>query len=168
MDTVLPKLNTFSIVKDNIREAVEKGWTALCPQRNITLNSWNGQGWIIVDPASGAAGYLLAGRLVSGDTVEIINGGSATEPTGTAFARFMAGIYHYLEELTLLGVGLCYLGAIVKLWPHIVGGGALVTCLTIGTYLFVGILAIAVIAWLIYMEHKPSVYSTRRRKYMYC
>ena len=56
VDVVLPKLNTFSIVKDNIREAVEQGWIALCPQRNITLNDWNGQGWLIVDPASGSAG----------------------------------------------------------------------------------------------------------------
>jgi len=167
VDTVLPKLNTFSIVKDNIREAVENGRTALCPQRNITLNSWNGQGWIIVDPASGAAGYLLAGRLISGNTVEIINGGSTTEPAETAFVRFMAGIYHYLEELAALGVGLCYLGAIVKLWPHIVGGGALVTCLTVGTLLFVGILAIAVIVWLINREH-TVLSKRRRRRSMYC
>lgn len=94
--------------------------------------------------------------------VEVINGGSATEPKETAFARFMAGIYHYLEELTLLAVGLCYLGAIVALWPHIAGSGTLVIFLTIGTYLSVRIFAIAVIAWLIYMEHKPSVYSMRR------
>ncbi|MEA1991698.1 MAG: hypothetical protein U9N58_05825 [Thermodesulfobacteriota bacterium] len=169
VNTVLPKLNTFSIVKDNIRQAVEKGWTALCPQRNITLNDWNGQGWLIVDPSSGAAGYLLVGHLVSGNTIEIINGGSSTEPTATAFARFMAGIYHFLDEIVLIGFALLPFYVLVYYWADIVAGGMLVAFLQVGALVFVGILALAVIIFLIYMEHTVlSKRRRRRRNSMYC
>ena len=66
IDQILPQLDTFDIVKENIIEAVEMGWTAVVPQRNIQLNQWYGAGWIIMDPDTGSAGYLLAGYLVSG------------------------------------------------------------------------------------------------------
>lgn len=107
IDAVLPQLNTFSIVKDNIRESVEKGWIAICPQRNITLKDWNGQGWLVIDSDSGAAGYLLAGHLVSGNTVEVINGGSATEATeetitGSAIGDFILHLHHWKALITVM------------------------------------------------------------------
>jgi hypothetical protein len=122
VDTVLPQLNTYSIVKDNIRSAVEKGYIAICPQRNITLNDWSGQGWIITDPDSGAAGYLLAGRLISGNTVEIINGGSATEaseesPTGFAFWDFVLKMNSWGDMLMTAGlIWVCVLGLLYVLY----------------------------------------------------
>ena len=69
IETVLPELSTYSIVKDNIREAVAQGWIAACPQRNMSLGDWTGQGWLIIDPASGSAGYLLAGGLVTNSVI---------------------------------------------------------------------------------------------------
>jgi hypothetical protein len=112
VDTVLPQINTYSIVKDNIRSAVENGWTALCPQRNITLNDWNGMGWLIIDPTSGAAGYLLAGCLVSGNAVKVINGGSSTEAseetTGSALGDFLLLLHHWGSIMMTAGLmGAC-------------------------------------------------------------
>lgn len=170
VDTVLPKLNTFSIVKDNIRQAVEKGWTALCPQRNITLNSWNGQGWIIVDPASGSAGYLLAGHLVSGNTVEIINGGSSTEPKGLEdipWVDLLHAFHTWLHDLGMLGIGIAFLAALIGGWVYIKAGGAVLIIFGGGALLFVGLLAIAVVLWYIWIRNEPILSNTRRRKYMY-
>jgi transglutaminase-like putative cysteine protease len=107
VDTVLPQLNTYSIVKDSIRSAVEKGWVAMCPQRNITLNDWNGQGWIIMNPDSGAAGYLLAGRLISGSTIEMTNGGSTSKPTKKYITGYLIGdfllLLHHWKAIIITG-----------------------------------------------------------------
>jgi len=78
IDEILPQLDTFDIVKQNIVDAINMGWTAVVPQTNIQLNQWYGAGWIIMDPDTGSAGYLLAGYLVSGSEV-IMGGGSGTK-----------------------------------------------------------------------------------------
>lgn len=115
IDAVLPQLNTFQIVKNSIRGAVENGWIAICPQRNITLNDWTGQGWIIADPATGGAGYLLAGSLVSG-MVSVINGGSGSEAspetiTGSAIGDFIYHAHHWGEIVMTAGLMLSCLYA---------------------------------------------------------
>ena len=108
IDTILPQLTTFSIVKESIRDAVENGWTVTCPERNITVNRWTGQGWIIADPASGAASYLLAGSLVSGTDVAVVNGGGATEaseesPTGSDIGDFLLHLHDWAVIVMIVG-----------------------------------------------------------------
>ena len=169
VDTALPKLNTFPVVINNIKNAVEKGWIAICPQRNITVNSWTGQGWIIMDPSSGSAGYLLAGRMVSSNTVEIINGGSGTEPKGLEdipFEHLTHLIHTFLHDMGVLGVGCAYLGALVKLWPYITVGSTWVVLLQVSALLAIGVLAIGIGLWLVWASHHPITISTRRRKYL--
>jgi hypothetical protein len=64
---------------------VNYGWTAVVPQRDIMVNQWYGQGWIVTDPETGAAGYLIAGGLVSGGAMSAA-GGNGTEPIETDIA----------------------------------------------------------------------------------
>jgi hypothetical protein len=45
---------------------LNSGWIAVVPRTALQVNQWYGYGWQIIDPNSGAAGYLIAGYLSSG------------------------------------------------------------------------------------------------------
>ncbi len=55
---ILPQLDTFTIVKQNITNFVNAGFIAVVPQRNQQVNSWRGMGWIVADPTTGSAGVI--------------------------------------------------------------------------------------------------------------
>jgi hypothetical protein len=167
VDTVLPKLNTFSIVKDNIREAVEQGWMALCPQRNLTLNDWNGQGWLIVDPASGSAGYLLAGHLVSGNTIEVINGGSETTPSEPGnLAEFLVHIVEWMLHMEHFGIAAFFAGAAGYFLPELIALGT-ITLVLGGLALFSTALLIGFVTlFLMYQQGTLEFTRIRRRRYI--
>ena len=154
VDTILPKLNTFSIVKENIRGAVERGWTAICPQRNITLNNWHGQGWIIVDPETGSAGYMIAGSLVSGSEV-ITCGGSGTDTVDMITDR----IHYYLNQLDgMLAalIGLAGVGVELVIIALASGTPWAIIFATVG----VAMVALSIIIFLLYYQHR-TYYSLR-------
>jgi len=77
---ILPQLDTFPIVKENISDFVNSGFIAVVPQRNQRFFNWLGTGWIVFDPNTGSAGYFIAGSLVLGGAATA--GGSS----GVAFA----------------------------------------------------------------------------------
>lgn len=69
-------------------------------QRGLQVNKWFGYGWQIIDPNSGAAGYLLAGYLTSGNIMET-SGGSGTTPVDEQYAINLSllGILEALAKL---------------------------------------------------------------------
>lgn len=83
---MLPQLDTFDIVKQNIIDFVNAGFIAVVPQRNQQVNDWLGMGWIVADPATGSAGYFIAGSLTGTSGVAVQAGGSTTEVTNAADA----------------------------------------------------------------------------------
>ena len=79
----LPLISAPAIVKQNISDSVlNYGWIAVIPQRGLQVNNWFGYGWQVLDPNSGAAGYLLAGYFTSGSAITA--GGSGTKPVNDA------------------------------------------------------------------------------------
>lgn len=46
----------------------------MVPQTGLQVNQWYGYGWQIIDPNSGAAGYLIAGYLTSGGIMTTVGG----------------------------------------------------------------------------------------------
>jgi hypothetical protein len=68
---ILPQLDTFAIVKENIVESINAGLVAVVPQRNLQFNDWLGMGWIVLDPATGSAGFLIAGFLTAGGSTSL-------------------------------------------------------------------------------------------------
>jgi|GEM_PF-4917250 len=59
-NTTIPSLEVSDFVKEKVREAVEKGYVVLIPQRNIVINDWEGTGYYIIDPETGAMAYMLS------------------------------------------------------------------------------------------------------------
>ncbi|MCR2803637.1 transglutaminase domain-containing protein [Paenibacillus soyae] len=66
--TVLPKLQVSSMVKSDITNAVNQGRIAIIPEHNIQFYDWNGTGYIVLDPNTGAAGYMLSGGTAGGSS----------------------------------------------------------------------------------------------------
>ena len=67
----LATITAHEHIKTTIRNYMKKGYIAIIPKDNITLNGWTGQTWIVYDPETGSAGYMIEGGL---------NGGEATAP----------------------------------------------------------------------------------------
>jgi len=88
-------------VKQNISDSVlNSGWIAVVPRTGLQVNQWFGYGWQIIDPNSGAAGYLLAGYLTSGN-IMATSGGSGTTPVDEQYAINLSllGILEALAKL---------------------------------------------------------------------
>lgn len=151
INQILPQLNTFSIVKENIIEAVNMGWVAIVPQQNIQLNNWYGAGWIIMEPTTGSAGYLIAGYLTSG-VVSTLSGGSTSKHGWVKnFEELVSAIHlmHKYVEFPLLkllvGAGVAYTPAAVHIAAGclvIAGGGSVIgvggVAILLGGVLLVG------------------------------
>lgn len=63
---VLPKLDVTSTVKTDITNSVNAGKKVTIPQRNIRYFDWTGTGYVVLDPATGAAAYMISGGTAGG------------------------------------------------------------------------------------------------------
>ena len=62
----LPKLQVSSAVKADIQSSVAAGRIVTIPQREFVKDGFRGVGYVVFDPDSGAAGYLISGGLAGG------------------------------------------------------------------------------------------------------
>ena len=68
MDTELEKLSVGSGVYRDIENAVNAGRIVTVPRRTLDIGSWRGSGYIVTDPETGEAGYLISGGIAGGST----------------------------------------------------------------------------------------------------
>jgi len=66
VDQILPRLQVSEAVKSQIKNSVSSGQVVIIPERDINFIDWNGVGYIVVDPASGAGAYMISGGLAGG------------------------------------------------------------------------------------------------------
>jgi hypothetical protein len=65
-DAILPLLKVDADTKANIEDAVNAGKVVTVSEQIISLNSWDGCGYIIVEPSTGAGAYMISGGLNGG------------------------------------------------------------------------------------------------------
>ncbi|MEW6104432.1 MAG: hypothetical protein AB1630_11575, partial [bacterium] len=70
---VLPILQVSSDVKSDLQDSINAGKVVTIPRSNITYNGWNGIGYIILDPDTGAGAYMISGGLAGGGTTNDAN-----------------------------------------------------------------------------------------------
>ncbi len=63
----LAGLGVSSEVKDQIRDALNRGWHAKVPNGPINYFGWQGTGYVLYDPQNGAGAYLIEGGLSGGE-----------------------------------------------------------------------------------------------------
>ena len=71
---VFPQLRLSSSTENYIYNAVDEGMVVTVSEQEITAGDWNGVGFIVMNPTTGAAGYLISGGL-AGNT-DLISGGA--------------------------------------------------------------------------------------------
>ncbi len=168
ISVILPLISAPANVKQNISDSVvNSGWIAVIPQRGLQVNQWFGYGWQIIDPNSGAAGYLLAGYLTSGSILTTAGG--------------MGSILHWLLEVhhlhaVLAGIGL--IGALLALTargysvfgPYAAGVAAALLASGYAPIVFwigVAMVLIAIVAAALLMAYSNNYNYIRRRWYAF-
>lgn len=71
---VLPRLQLSSSTYAAVVSALNQGKVVTVSEREMVVNDWQGVGYIVLDPATGAAGYLISGGLAGNSGT--LNGGS--------------------------------------------------------------------------------------------
>ena len=61
-----------SEVKTDIQNAVNTGKVVTVSEQNIQLNSWNGVGYIVLEPTTGASAYMISGGMSGGNLTQVI------------------------------------------------------------------------------------------------
>ncbi|MEK9150277.1 MAG: transglutaminase domain-containing protein [Candidatus Desantisbacteria bacterium] len=61
INQILPNLQVSSGVKTDIQNAINAGKVVTVSKTNITYKGWTGVGYIVMDPETGAAAYLITG-----------------------------------------------------------------------------------------------------------
>lgn len=62
----LDSITVSSQVKQEIRTAVNSGKIVIIPETEITINQWNGIGYMILDTDTFACGYMISGGMAGG------------------------------------------------------------------------------------------------------
>ena len=82
MDTILPQLQVDSSVNSAIQDAINAGEEVIISKTNIQYYDWNGVGYIVYDPATGAGGYMISGGLMGAGTACPLPKPGASDPPG--------------------------------------------------------------------------------------
>jgi len=61
IDTVLPKLNLSSTIKQDIQSSVNAGKYVITHTDNVSVPGWSGAGYAIIDPLTGSDAYMISG-----------------------------------------------------------------------------------------------------------
>jgi hypothetical protein len=70
MGNIYSSLNLSSSIENAVYSAVAGGHEVTIPRDNLTYIGWYGTGYIDMDPATGAAGYIISGGHSGGATVD--------------------------------------------------------------------------------------------------
>ncbi len=73
--TALPQIATSQSVKDDIVNAVNAGYVAFVPERDVTNRGYTGIGYLLLDPQTGNGAYLIDGG-TNGLSMPLCEGGS--------------------------------------------------------------------------------------------
>ena len=71
VDEILPILQLPDSIKNWIRSDINAGRIVIVPKQEIQIEDWEGTGWIVTDPDTGAGAYYISGGLTG-----ILAGGS--------------------------------------------------------------------------------------------
>ncbi len=108
--TTLPQLQISQQIKDDITNAVNAGKVVTVSKTNINFNGWNGCGYIIANPDTGAGAYMISGGTSGGDIIligaflrnDIINALVKYAPEKEAFTRATSKLLNEGELLNVL------------------------------------------------------------------
>jgi hypothetical protein len=66
LDLVMPQLQIDDATKSDIRNAVNRGMEVTVSESSISHGGWQGVGYVVIDPTTGAGGYMISGGINGG------------------------------------------------------------------------------------------------------
>jgi len=162
LEADLAVISANSVVKNHIRTYVNAGYTAMIPQHNITVGSWSGQGWFVIDEETGAAGYMICGGLHGGNTM--VNGGSGTTIIDHPFSPLETLLWLLIPSAGAISAGLGHIVAAQTIFELYMFAAPF--CL-IGCVIGLAFIAVALVTFIVIFSNYPLVYLIRRREYEY-
>ena len=100
MDTIISQLSVDSSVISAIQDAINAGDEVIISQTNIQYYDWNGIGYIVYDPVTGAGGYMISGGLMGAGTTKPI----PAQELDALYARLCMN-----KRSLVLGIALMYI-----------------------------------------------------------
>ena len=68
IDAVIPQIQVPAAIVVDIRNAVNAGKKVIISKKSVQYEEWNGIGYMIIDPATGAGGYMISDGMAGGMT----------------------------------------------------------------------------------------------------
>ena len=114
VDQILPQLQVSYEVKIDISNSVNAGKTVVIPRANINYLNWTGVGYIITNPDTGSAAYMISGGIAGGalltrafDLVSSLLVPPAEASDGTKNEQLVSlniglEIWHILDEIVVV------------------------------------------------------------------
>ncbi len=100
MNTILPQLQVDPSVISAIQDAINAGYEVIISQSNVQYYDWNGVGYIVYDPSTGAGGYMISGGLMGAGTTKPI----PAQELDALYARLCMN-----KRSLVLGIALMYI-----------------------------------------------------------
>jgi len=108
INQIMPLLQLSQEVKTDIQNAVNAGKVVTVSKTNITYNGWTGCGYIITNPNTGAAAYMISGGYAGAEILFIIIGiillalgikKGTDKVIAVAVLSITAGILEFIENI---------------------------------------------------------------------
>ena len=104
--TLLDRENIIAVLRYRIQavtEAVNAGKIVTIPAENMTIGSWPGTGYMVIDPETGAGAYMISGGLNGGALSALLTLGGlcATFPSAAATSMLVWAAVQFFA-LTLI------------------------------------------------------------------
>jgi hypothetical protein len=100
---IIPLLDISSDVITEIQNAVSAGKTAIIPQNTVQYNDWIGDGYVILDPDTGASAFMISGGLAGGGSTQKDDPVLAAAIDITNIISFIGTILKPLVQLLRIG-----------------------------------------------------------------
>lgn len=152
----------YTGTRNNIIHYLNKGYTIMIPQHSIRLEGWLGQGWMVLDEETGAAGYMICGGL-QGETT-VVNGGSATTIIDHPLSAIETALWLLIPSVGAISAGIGHIAMALDVFVMYPALGPF--CL-LGIGLGAVIVVAALVTFITIFSNYPLVYLMNRRKYAY-
>jgi len=113
INQIVPILGVSEQVKQDIVNSVNVGKVVKIPEQEITYYDWRGVGYIVMDPETGAAGYLISGGLSGGGSVVAMNLSTLVDTIIETITSY------YKNKIALIVTGAVFLPSLVEKHPVI-------------------------------------------------
>ncbi len=71
INAIMPSLQFRNEIKADIENAVNSGKEVVVPREEISVNDWSGAGYIVMNPQTGEAGYIISGGFAGGSSTSM-------------------------------------------------------------------------------------------------